>query len=98
MPKYDLPQNQIQNYLRYQELFLKTSRTTEEETEFQNLQTTLAPYLITANDFNNKADVGHTHAPADIGAAPASHTHTSSDITDFNTSLQVTRIRSYMDI
>lgn len=50
--KFNLPQSKIFDYLRYQELFLKTSRTSAEEVEFQNLQNELKPYLIEASDWN----------------------------------------------
>lgn len=51
--KYELPSNQITNWIRYNELFLKgSSRTGAEVTEFNALNVTLANYLISAADWN----------------------------------------------
>jgi len=59
--KFDLPQSKISDYLRYQELFLKTSRTSAEEVEFQNLQNELKPYLIEASDWNQLTNYVSKH-------------------------------------
>ena len=51
--KYDLPESQIDNYLRYQQLFVKKNKTQAELDEFSALELELSIYKINAQDWNN---------------------------------------------
>jgi hypothetical protein len=54
--KYEISATDLVNIQRYQELKLKSSRTPEEDTELNNLATTLEPFLINAESFNKLQD------------------------------------------
>lgn len=54
--KYEMSASDKQNMQRYQELKLKTPLSTAEETELNNLTTSLSPFLINAETFNKLQD------------------------------------------
>lgn len=56
----DFPQSQAANVKRYQELKSKNTLSSAEQTELQNLRTTLSNYIISAEDWNLVADAIET--------------------------------------
>ena len=56
----DFPQSQATNVKRYQELKSKSTLSSAEQTELQNLRTILSNYIISAEDWNLVADAIET--------------------------------------
>lgn len=93
--KYDLPQTQIwlDKYQQYQTLVLTVNKTQQQLDTLAALQVELAPYLVTAQDFNAKESIVGAQAKADAVQSNL-NTHTSNyngHVADYNVHGDISR-------
>lgn len=94
--KHEILASDVANIQRYQQLLLKSPRTTDEDTEFTNLKITLNDKLVSSEDWNKLQDC-ITNMESYLTTNIDTHMQTTIANADSDIDIKVQSVKSYLD-